>query len=182
MPLKVLGPKGHLVIRSLTPASLARRVPALVKRFGKVTVSAADSSKPNLRQLVVAEAKWGVAHEPEIHYREVRPFPLAKTLPLTTDCSGFATLCYFHAGAPDPNGLHYNGTGYTGTLLDHGALTTTPRPGDLVFYGPGTAYHVAVVVEGGPDPLTVSHGQEGGPQYVRVSQDNRQPVRYRSYL
>ncbi len=137
---------------------------------------------PSLRDKVVACAHWGVEHEPQIHYKETRPMPLSKTLPLTTDCSGFATLCYRDAGAPDPNGLGYNGQGYTGTLLNHGVAVDHPQPGDLVFYGPGTAYHVAVVVEAGPDPLTVSHGEESGPEYVRVSQDNRQPVRFRSYL
>jgi hypothetical protein len=136
----------------------------------------------SLRDKVVACAKWGVENEPAIHYKETRPMPLSKKLPLTTDCSGFATLCYHDAGAPDPNGLNYDGTGYTGTLLDHGVEVPHPEPGDLVFYGPGTAYHVAVVVEAGADPLTVSHGEESGPEYVRVSQDNRQPVRFRSYL
>ena len=38
----------------------------------------------------------------------------AATLPLTTDCSGFVTVCYFLAGAPDPNGLDYSGEGLGG--------------------------------------------------------------------
>jgi len=33
-------------------------------------------------------------------------------------------------------------------------------------------------VEAGEDPLTISHGQQGDPSYVRVSQDGRQPQRY----
>ena len=37
-------------------------------------------------------------------------------LPLTTGCSGFVTICFYEAGAPDPNGLDYSGLGYTGTL------------------------------------------------------------------
>ena len=40
-----------------------------------------------------------------------------RRLPLTTDCSGFVTLCYAWAGAPDPRGLGYSGQGWTGTLL-----------------------------------------------------------------
>ena len=63
-----------------------------------------------MRAKIVAAARWGIEHEPQIHYAEARPFPLTRALPLTTDCSGFVTLCYFLAGAPDPNGLDYSGT------------------------------------------------------------------------
>ena len=45
------------------------------------------------------------------------------------------TLCYKAAGAPDPNGNGYDGTGYTGTLVQQGRWTDDPEPGDLVFYG-----------------------------------------------
>jgi hypothetical protein len=123
---------------------------------------------------------WGVANEPQIHYRETRPMPLTATLPLTTDCSGFVTLCYFLAGAPDPNGLGYNGQGYTRTLLAHGKHIPLAqvKPGDVIVYGPGAGWHTALIVEAGPDPLTVSHGQEKGPELVRVSQDGRLPQTY----
>ena len=133
------------------------------------------------RAAIVAWAKWGVANKPQIHYKEVRPFPLTSVLPLTTDCSGFATLCYFLAGAPDPNSSNYNHYGYTGTLLSHGTKITLAeaQPGDLIVYGPGTGDHVAIIVENdGKDPLTVSHGQESDPSYVRVSQDGRKPQTY----
>ena len=78
-----------------------------------------------VRHQIVTAALWGIANEPQIHYGEIRPIPLARTLPLTTDCSGFVTVCYFLAGAPDPNGLDYSGEGWTGTLLrnlEHGRL------------------------------------------------------------
>lgn len=106
--------------------------------------------------------------------------PLTGKLPLTTDCSGFVTLCYKLAGAPDPNGLDYNGQGYTGTLLEHGRHIPLAEvePGDVIVYGPGTGWHTAIIVEAGKDPLTVSHGQESEPAYVRVSQDGRQPQTY----
>jgi len=55
----------------------------------------------SVRQKIVAAARWGIENEPRIHYGEVRPMPLGRTLPLTTDCSGFVTICYFLAGAPD---------------------------------------------------------------------------------
>ena len=133
--------------------------------------------RPTKRDKIVKWAKWGVQNEPLIHYAEVRPMPLTASLPLTTDCSGFITLCYKLAGCPDPNGLGYNGQGYTGTLLDHGRHIPKDavQPGDVVVYGPGTGWHTALIVQGGPDPLTVSHGQEKGPEWCRVSQDGRLP-------
>ena len=124
-----------------------------------------------VRRKIVTAARWGIAHEPQIHYGEIRPIPLARTLPLTTDCSGFVTLCYFLAGAPDPNGLDYSGQGWTGTLLRH--LEHIPRadakPGDLVVWGAYPGRHVAIVLEGGDDPVLASHGQERGPLAVRYS-------------
>src|SRR6201981_1984334 len=65
----------------------------------------------DVRGRIVAAARWGIRNEPRIHYGLIRPFPLTRALPLTTDCSGFATLCYYLAGAPDPNGRDYDGTG-----------------------------------------------------------------------
>ena len=130
---------------------------------------------------IVAWAKWGVANKDKIHYQQIRPFPLNSNLPLTTDCSGFATLCYFLAGAPDPNGLNYNHYGYTGTLLQHGKKISLgeAQPGDLIVYGAGTGEHVAIIIENdGKDPMTISMGQESDPSYVRVSQDGRKPQTY----
>ncbi len=169
-------------------AQLSRWIPAIqtVKRLLPALTA---------RQRVVRWARWGVVSTKQIHYTEAagrdawltsRP---PNKLPLATDCSGFATLCYRMAGLPDPNGLKYVRLGYTGTLLDHamreGTILTRAslaKPGDLIVYGPGTGEHVAVVVQAGADPLTVSHGQESEPAYVRVSQDGRQPQRVCRYL
>jgi hypothetical protein len=129
------------------------------------------------RRRIVAAARWGIANEPRIHYGEIRPFPLARTLPLTTDCSGFVTLCYFLAGAPDPNGLGYSGQGWTGTLLRHLAPTDRLRAGDVVVWGAYPGHHCALVLEpDGGDPLMCSHGQERGPLAIRYSDEcARQP-------
>jgi hypothetical protein len=134
----------------------------------------------NVRQKIVTAARWGIAHEPQIHYGELRPIPLGRTLPLTTDCSGFVTVCYFLAGAPDPNGLDYSGEGWTGTLLRH--LEHVPRaharPGDLVVWGGYPGRHVAILLELGEDPLLCSHGHERGPVAIRLSDESRyQPSR-----
>lgn len=128
----------------------------------------------SVRSEIVANALWGVAHEGQVHYRQSRPIDgigHKRKLPLTTDCSGFVTDCYNWAGAPDPNGLGYNGQGYTGTLLNH--LDRIPRakarPGDLVVFGPAPGRHVVVIVGTGADPYIVSHGQERGPMKMKLS-------------
>lgn len=131
-----------------------------------------------VRQAIVGHARWGISNEPQIHYAEIRPIPALRqprTLPLTTDCSGFATLCYAWAGAPDPNGLDYDGQGYTGTLLQHmkPVAASTVQPGDLVVYGPPPGHHVSIVLEPGPDPLLCSHGAEQGPMEIRFSVESR---------
>lgn len=83
---------------------------------------------------------------------------------LYEDCSSISTGYYYIAGLPDPNGLHYNGQGYTGTLAVHGRWVSVPEPGDLALYGWGFPYHhVAVYVGGG---RVVSHGSEIGPLLV----------------
>jgi cell wall-associated NlpC family hydrolase len=128
-----------------------------------------------VRQKIVAAARWGIAHEPRIHYGEVRPVPLGRTLPLTTDCSGFVTVCYYLAGAPDPNGLGYSGQGWTGTLLEHldEIEAGSARRGDVVVWGAYPGRHCAIVLEPGSDPLVASHGQERGPLAIRYSDECR---------
>lgn len=138
-----------------------------------------DAAKSlTVREQIVANANWGIAHEPEIHYLQSRPIDAldeARRLPLHTDCSGFSTLCYAWAGAPDPNGLDFSGQGYTGTMLRH--MQRIPQsavqPGDLVIWGPDPGHHVALVLEAGPDPLLCSHGQEKGPFAIRFSEETR---------
>jgi hypothetical protein len=128
-----------------------------------------------LREKIVTAARWGIEHEPEIHYGEIRPIPLGRRLPLTTDCSGFVTLCYYLAGAPDPNGSRYSGYGWTGTLLRH----LTPigpvdvRKGDIVVWGSYPGRHCAIVLEADDDPLLCSHGMERGPMAIRFSAECR---------
>lgn len=93
-----------------------------------------------------------------IRYSQERPMLVGKPpwVPQRLDCSSFVTLCYYAAGAKDPNGRGYDGYGYTGTLIQNGRRITRKdlRPGDLVFYGfsrgtstafpQGSPTHVAV--------------------------------------
>lgn len=93
--------------------------------------------------------------------------------PRWEDCSSMATWFTYVAGVPDPNGLGYDGFGYTGTQILHGVEVTRSdaKVGDLVFYGRArnAISHVAMYVGNG---MVVSHGSEGGPYYI--------PIRYRT--
>jgi Putative peptidoglycan binding domain len=93
--------------------------------------------------------------------------------PIWEDCSSAVTWLFYQAGAPDPNGLGYNGYGFTGTLVAHGTRININdiAPGDLVLYGPGpNRSHVGMAMKGqGPRAYCFSHGSEGGPLYVPAS-------------
>lgn len=132
------------------------------------------------RDLVVRFGRWGIVHNGQIHYAEVRPIPRVlpgeyPKLPLTTDCSGFVTMAYQYADCPDPNGLNYNGQGFTGTLLQHGKKVQKPRPGDIVIYGGGTGNHAALVIAVNGTTMskiiTASHGNESGPYEISVADE-----------
>lgn len=109
-------------------------------------------------------------------------------LPVRTDCSGFVTMCAKAAGAPDPNGLGYDGQGYTGDLLSHLEPAIERKHtwrGDLVVFGAGTGDHVVVLLEGGShveDPQCASHGSTADPSIFPLSELSAffhgKPVRY----
>lgn len=147
-----------------------------------------SEAENKIRGEIVAYCEWAISNAAQIHYAQVRPIPVGhpKQLPLITDCSGFATLAYKWAGAPDPNGANYDGSGYTGTLLRHGRKVTAPLPGDLLIYGPFPGRHVVVFMETWHGAWVVcSHGQEIGPLRVlqyreEVFQGYRPEIR--SYL
>ena len=141
-------------------------------------VSQVDPKKVRgCRHRIVATAFVGYKNKEALHYTQdarrmegVRGGIRPPRHPAWEDCSSFATWCYWAAGAVDPNGLGYNGFGYTGTQVQHGKTTNSPRPGDLVFYGGGSVpSHVAVYVGNGK---VVSHGSEPGPYLL--------PIDYRS--
>ena len=132
-----------------------------------------------VRQDMVAYCNWAVAHRAKISYKEIRPMPInirRVSLPFTTDCSGFATLMAKWAGAADPNGAKFNGSGWTKTMLDH-LKPPIPQgealPGDFAVFGQSPGTHVVVLVQSGGangnDPQVVSHGQQGDPISVRLS-------------
>jgi hypothetical protein len=142
-----------------------------------------------IRAAVVAWAKYGIAHNSQIHYtqssaRDDFLHEVRGHLPMSTDCSGWVTQNYWAAGAPDPSGLGYRYVGYTGTLLEfaykHGRVFTDlsrARPGDPIVIGPGTGWHVTICLEPGEDPIVGSHGSEPGPLSEHQSYDSRTPKR-----
>lgn len=139
----------------------------------------AEAREQALRKRIVAAMLVLYNHRAAVHYTQgsrrmdgviLRLHP--PQFPRYADCSSAATWAYYAAGAPDPNGANYNGTGYTGTLSRRGRKVSLQeaKPGDLVFYGPGWPWgHVAVYIGGG---RVLSHGSEAGPYLL--------PVDYRS--
>lgn len=142
-------------------------------KYGRYLMSTAPKTQAasGIRERIVAAARFGANNRGRIHYTQssLRMYGVRHRIriPRVTpyeDCSSFATWCYWHAGAKDPNGLGYAGYGFTGTLAQHGKRVTTPKPGDLIFYGSGPPYsHVAVYIGKG---LCVSHGSEAGPMIL----------------
>jgi len=88
------------------------------------------------------------------------------------------------AGLHDPNELRFNGSGYTGTLCQHGHAVGPPyQVGDLVFYGGPPYHHVTIVyqlLQQGRTAEVWSHGHEGGPVLVPIDyrSDRREVRRY----
>lgn len=136
-----------------------------------------------LRQAVVDQAGYVVNHGKTWEYYEIRPVPIAAikawngTKPIKTDCSGSVIGIYARAGAPDPSGYGYSGSGNTDSFyqhLEHLASYTDCQPGDMVdvtLPSRGTV-HVYLVVERTANDLKVfSHGGPLGkpPVYEMLS-------------
>lgn len=125
-----------------------------------------------------------VKGNPTVHYRQLRPMrsrfintfdelKAAIVRGMFLDCSESVTLICHLAGMRDPNGLGYNGYGYTGTMLNyckpHFEGVGGANVGTLLICGPGAGDHVMMVYRPGNDPLLFSHGSEGDPKFVRYS-------------
>lgn len=138
------------------------------------------SKQQQIRAALVAYALWGYNNRAEIHYAEFRPMSYMSALemlPVSDDCSTFGTKDYKYAGAPDPNGLGYDGYGNTGTMRAHGISIPLFQalPGDLAHYD--NPQHVAIYVGNG---RVISHGSEIGPLLSPV--DYRPLTEIRTYL
>jgi hypothetical protein len=138
-------------------------------------------------------------HEPQVNYplHDIRGAKDAATFRLTEaqlharfkadghimfDCSQAVTQVCKWAGLSDPNGLDYAWPGYTGTLLKNLRHYADPKGasvGAIVVYGPATGDHASMVYEPGVDPWLWSHGFDGGPLLIRLSEQrkmHRSPV------
>lgn len=130
-----------------------------------------------------------VRNREKIHYRQARPMATRKIVNelmlrtilagpgLSMDCSESVTLLCRLAGLADPNGRHYDGSGFTGTLLSHLGEHGYVEPkaanvGALVVFGGGSGEHVCMVRHPGSDPLLFSHGQESGPFFLNLTAED----------
>lgn len=105
-------------------------------------------------------------------YSQTRPLPHPPQHGhIVTDCSGACTYLAELCKLPDPNGRHFDGWGFTGTLLDHCNQITRAmlKPGDLVVFGAYPGHHVAAVLTADDDPMLGSHGRPGDPRQVSLS-------------
>lgn len=107
-----------------------------------------ESPEQIIRANIISMARRIYLSRSLFPYRQSRPFPLVKLSGSLTplrqgiDCSAYATITRYAAGAINPNvmggtRLPWNGQGYTGTLLAGGRKCTRAEllPGDFVFYG-----------------------------------------------
>ena len=135
---------------------------------------------PKPRQQILSAADWTLIHKANIDYSENvdphapnyrwrwhdRPhFDLGHRL--QTDCSGWATMLHWLAGAPDPSGSNW-APGNTATMLAHCGTPLAHSqvvPGDLCVYGAGGGAHVSLVVGlmGTTDFWEIGHGYQGAP-------------------
>jgi len=119
----------------------------------------AGGSSADLRSNLVTWAEWYVATGG--WYLQARPYQrdAPPVEPLENDCSGSIHHLFKLAGLPDPSGNDFNGTGYTGSMVDAGRKVAMPKSGsagllagDLIFYGGSPGYdttHVATMLDGG---------------------------------
>lgn len=113
-------------------------------------------------------------HASLVRYAEVRPmstrhltesqldYRLTAGQAITMDCSESVTLICRLAGLRDPNGLGYDGEGYTGTMLTHLPHFTDwseVHEGTLIVFGEYPGRHVVMVVTpNGENSSVYSHG------------------------
>jgi cell wall-associated NlpC family hydrolase len=150
------------------------------------TISSADRGRWTASATVFLDVRKGIvdAALAAVRQRHIVYSPDAKRMqgvrekirlpntPTYEDVSSFVTWAYWHAGAPDPMGNGYDGTGNTKDLIARGTRTTNPAPGDLVFYGPSLQQPSAVGIYVGNGRVVINTNEPGTPM-------NR-PIRFRS--
>ena len=141
-------------------------------------------SSPILPPRVRAARKYArklVSAAEIINYSQTKSRPMdfcgPEHVPRYLDCSSSVTVIYETAGFADPNGRHFDGQGYTGTLVSHGrqVYRSDIQPCDLVFYGSasprpgfpaGAPTHVAMVMD--RKGAIFTFGSDPGPSFRRI--------------
>jgi hypothetical protein len=143
-----------------------------------VTTEAQHTTIAQVRQTMVRNCQWAVAHHNQFTYAQIRPWPITspRTLPITTDCSGFAEMMARWSGAADPSGAGFDGSGNTDTMLAHSQHIprAETQPGDFAVFGLNPSQHVVVLTQsaaGGNGAMCVSHGRPGDPVQVPLSEE-----------
>lgn len=144
------------------------------------------NEKRAARRLLKKFLELSETYKSKIHYTQARPFKpyVYPDVGYRGDCSSYVTQAFAYAydildGVPllDPNGVvHYDGYGYTGTLLatNHGHRVPMDRKfyiGDLAIYGSyWNTKHVTVCRANGyeADAVWSSHGSEVGPRAEKL--------------
>lgn len=153
-------------------------------------MSLTSSQKQSARFYIRRYCERAEENRARIHYSQARPMTHLGKSPsseFTCDCSGFVTSAFRWADLSnqfklnDPNGLNYNGFGFTGTLLAHNRKGRVPTDqkffvGDMAFYGPSLSdtRHVIICRRNGKSmtALWSSHGNEHGPYSVYLNYRN----------
>jgi peptidoglycan hydrolase-like protein with peptidoglycan-binding domain len=182
----IYGPATHVKLANYYDDFGASRLRAIARSRQVASVQAAGVAAMNLV----------ITNRGSIHYTQgarrmsgVRNGYLPPRFGSWEDCSSEATWIAFVMDAaakkfggrfPDPNGLGYNGQGYTGTQVNHGVPVTAmagPIARTFVFYGHGLSIsHVAVKKR---MDRVMSMGSERGP--LDESVVYRTPVTARAY-
>lgn len=133
---------------------------------------------PRPRVRYVAQLRDALTKHSNWDYSQTRPIPhRGHQGRVVTDCSGGVTYLAECAGCPDPNGKvagrEFSGYGWTGTILDHCSqiVRAALRPGDLVVFGRYPGHHVCAVLTAGDDPMLWSHGRQGDPREISLSNE-----------
>lgn len=141
--------------------TLRRPSPKLSEPATTTSTSQVTEARPEsgtIRASIVDNARKALRLKSTYVYEQIRPMPAtlfpagAGPFLLHIDCSVFTTLIYKAAGAPDPNGSNFDGSGNTATQLANGHKTNDPQPGDICLYGSGasgSASHVTIYIGGG---------------------------------
>lgn len=172
--------KGHRRQRNLRPPA-PKRIPLRAWVLLRTRISPLKA-EVRLRARTVSYWLWGIAHEPQIHYRQFRKMEWLKTpwrlksLPRYADCSEFVTDGIVWAGGKDPNRQGNSGIGNTNTMyavLPHIPLKEV-KAGDIGIFGtyPNTTHAIGFLEDGTEkNPWVMSHGQERGPIKIRLSEE-----------